>query len=735
MENAGKKTSSPTRGGFIGKLYESRRANLGGLDSRNRLTGLYAGTIILLLTAAFMWRSRSTENWQKFAKTTNEISFLSTENFFFKISQPELLPCDHICQSTPQNMSLTKPLLPSADLLLLNHLPENPVAANRAPDSQYDPAQPRIWSQIQLLIPIPASQIAQIKSSLIYVAMPSLRYRMAFVQLDGVPYGSFADSERIILKLPLSKITDQFLNIQIKINLPDTGFAVDTGYTQTPPYVASPRAAKNLEKFLLLDRDTRGSVMSVMSRVLIAFFALFIFVVIDSTPESFGLAMFLGFEALAIVLGERWIEVPWSKFFVHTSYQMGDIFRLYFFIQISRMFRPNTSYWLFAGTILSIPYGYLRFVEGEWGISGLEAIPRMRDATAGSIGTVLCLMSLYSIRKDPLPWRKIALTLASLCSFQQVLGPILFYVPELNQSANFRQFFTSYETLSVYLGALSALTNMSTLEHRVKRLSLAKAHGDMIEQELSLGQTVQRSFLSRPKLPPELEIAHVHEAAVYVSGDIIYSHYDDDTSNLTLLVCDLTGHGVQAALKATACYMLARNVWDIKVGNRSEQGSANRFEVFRKEQDQLMRQFSDTPDIPTFSAIEFDSNTAAYSAYRSNFNVPLVVEKGFYGGWKVRCDILPDGLTKQFQIDEENLIVLLSDGYIASSRHLSKLIKFLEKNFSGFDGTPQGLCELIQAFNEQNTDRPQDDRTVLAVAYKRKRPIQWNIAQSIKHAA
>jgi hypothetical protein len=104
-----------------------------------------------------------------------------------------------------------------------------------------------------------------------------------------------------------------------------------------------------------------------------------LFIFIDSAPESLGLALFLGFEALAIGMGQGWIDSKYNPFIIHYSYQMGDIFRLYFFLQLARIVQPNPRMWLIIGTILSIPYGFAKQMEVAWQIDGLPIIPRMRD--------------------------------------------------------------------------------------------------------------------------------------------------------------------------------------------------------------------------------------------------------------------------------------------------------------------------------------------------------------------
>lgn len=693
------------------RLYDARRNGLGVLNTRNRLTMIFTFIIVAILASAFANRSESIDHWRSFVQQNPDIKILDPRNFRIEVSTPLAVTCLSDCLAEgPPTALATAPK--ASTLFELNKIPTRPETHGTSKARG-------IWTVLHFHIPAAYLKSRGVEGGNLALGLPAFRYRSASVEVNGLTWQRHLDSERIIIRSSKMLFYDADLTVTVTALLPETGVIYDALPVYMPPYLSSVSQSRNLEKFLQHDRDTRGIIISVMSRILIAFFALFIFMVIDSTPESFGLAMFLGCEAVAIVIGQGWLNVPGSKMVLHTFYQMGDIFRLYFFIQISRMFKPHTRYWLLGATLLSVPYGYFRFMETKWGLTGLDMIPRFRDFGVGSIGGVLCLMALFSIRSEKLPWRKAALILAAACSFQQILGPLLYVYPEWDNSPAFRHFFTSYATLSSYLGALSALTNISTLENRVSRLSQARAHGEMMENELALGQTVQRSFMTMPDLPTDFEMAQVHEAAVYVSGDIFYMDWNESENRLVLLMCDVTGHGVQAALKATACYMLARNIWSHDVKSMSGSTPEERFDRFRREQDDLMALFSDTPDIPTFSCLEVYPSRSTFYSYRTNFNAPLIVEPNPYGGWALRSEAMRDGVTKDYPLKPGCLLVLFSDGYIGSSRHLMRLTRFIDSRLASFDGSPGALKDFICEFDRKNPDRPDDDRTMVVLSWKR----------------
>src|SRR5690606_10337609 len=86
---------------------------------------------------------------------------------------------------------------------------------------------------------------------------------------------------------------------------------------------------------LAVTKAGRGNFIGSIARIAMAVFVLALFLLIDGSPETLGLGLFLGFEAVAITLGYDWIPVTNNDFLKHFCYQMGDIFRVYFFLQIA----------------------------------------------------------------------------------------------------------------------------------------------------------------------------------------------------------------------------------------------------------------------------------------------------------------------------------------------------------------------------------------------------------------
>jgi hypothetical protein len=62
---------------------------------------------------------------------------------------------------------------------------------------------------------------------------------------------------------------------------------------------------------------------------------------------------------------------------------------------------------------------------------------------------------------------------------------------------------------------------------------------------------------------------------------------------------------------------------------------------------------------------------------------------------------------------------LFSDGFITGARQLSELRRFIRGRLAGFDGRSESLRNIVLEFNENNKERPIDDRTLIVVSWKR----------------
>lgn len=545
------------------------------------------------------------------------------------------------------------------------------------------------------------------------IAFPILRFQNANIFVNGIHSGSFVDSSPITVGIPSGEFAkDLKISLVVKPN-PLQKYLIDPEH-QEPLFVAPARDYQDYTNFLALYRAGRNGFASLIARIVMAIFVLVLFLFVDSSPESLGLALFLGFEGFALSITYGWLPIDNIGFLMHYSSQMGDILRVYFVLQLARLIPKNVLPWLIWGTVASIPYGLLRHYEQKLGFERLTLIPLWRDVLVGSFSTLVCVRVAWYLRGKNQPFRMAALVVAGIGFFQQFLEPLSVLAPELLQLPNYMSFMNIYTAASYYLMALSAFINISTLENRVRMLSGAQTKADMIEKELEMGRTVQSSLLQVPTLPEDYKLAYCHKPAVYISGDTFFVHWDKNQNKLTLLLNDVTGHGIHAALKASACNAIARTLWYSRQDTRGIRGS--RLAAY----DRLIQEFIDSQnlfpkDINAMIGAEFDEKDEKIILYRANFCFPLLVTKN---GTRFEVNILPIHNRKLDTISfpKGSVLLLLSDGFTATSQEANDLTEFLTEklNLVTSDAMDVNLVKfLVVDWRSQNPAAHQDDETLL----------------------
>jgi Stage II sporulation protein E (SpoIIE) len=701
-------------------VHDRRRAHTGNLNSRNAVTIIFAGGLLILLLAALSIKAVTAQDWQALVSGRDGFQLLDPDRFTLAGVAPKRIDCASSC-GTFSGPSITDA---AHKIKSPDHLNDIAISRDVLPTSSSD----RYWARLDYTIPAAAFDLIKSGRESTVVSLHRISYQIAAVTVNGQPWGTFSDNRMLRVILPSSIVSDGDVKIQVTYSIQNNGVTYLQRGDFIPPFLSSTDELRRIEAFEVAGVENNGAMVGLMSRILIGVFTLMLFLFIDGAPESLGLSLLLGFEAVALGLSVGWVSNHWNSFVIHYCWQMGDIFRLYYFMQLARVLKPRPVQWLLWGTALSIPYGIAKQMEVAWGIDGLAVIPRFRDIVAGSIGALACVRTLWSIRGMNLSWRRVALVLGALGSAQQVLGPLTHYWPELNSSDGFRGFFIVFEAVSVYILALSAFTNISTLENRVKNLSEAKARSDVIEQELELGRTVQSAFLNIPKLPVEFDVDGSHEAAVFVSGDLQFVHWNEAEKRLVILISDVTGHGVQAALKATACYMVARNLWqteNVTSGRwRGEEPSSTKnisakLRQYHEASTEILGLFSELPDLVAFAGVEIFPEARRAFFYRTNFHTPLIIEPLDVNKWDVKFPALKTGEVLNYDLRPGTVIAIFSDGFVDGTRQLSRLKKHIHERMSVFDGTASSLKAMYTEFNDQNENRPKDDRTLVVVSWRR----------------
>lgn len=216
-----------------------------------------------------------------------------------------------------------------------------------------------------------------------------------------------------------------------------------------------------------------------LTRHMMAIFVILLFLFIDGSPETLGLGVFLGCEAVARSLDYQWIEVPHTVLVQHYLFQMGDIIRIFFALQLARVGHKELGPWIKWGSILSIPYGLGMELSPVFTQLLSPSIRTYRDVAGGLFCAWVCGRVAFAIAKDKLPLRVIALSIATVAFLESPVNILWDTATHGHSSVAMKVTLGFYRTLSYYLFALSAFINISTIEHRVRALSRSKTEQDL----------------------------------------------------------------------------------------------------------------------------------------------------------------------------------------------------------------------------------------------------------------
>src|SRR5690606_4657326 len=154
---------------------------------------------------------------------------------------------------------------------------------------------------------------------------------------------------------------------------------------------------------------------------------------VDSSPESLGLALFMGFKAVAVVFAQNWLPetwlgtegVLWSR---HALLCFGDIIQLYFFTQLARIAKPRLAPWFIYGGIVASLYATASVAQMNFfGVNWTTEIWRYRNVLIGiSCMLVAATSAVYLIRQK-LYYRGVALIVAFSGTIVQVVYPLAGY--------------------------------------------------------------------------------------------------------------------------------------------------------------------------------------------------------------------------------------------------------------------------------------------------------------------
>lgn len=715
----------------LSALYDERKALRPSQENRTPLSLVVTGTLFGSVLVYLMSQAWLRQDLGNYLASKTAIIYLNDVAEGWRVTTP--MPKDCL---TPQNCLASVRAIADENASTLN-LSDYRILTNA--DSARTAPEQLIYLSRNLDVSTWRT-FERLNDPLIF-GFPKIEYQRADAFVDGQYVGAFYASDRLALVLDQKMYAKPSMQLEVvfTVSAYQNDFLIGdrTGKNALLSHFTLLPRSEDIayREYVIVDQQSRGDVIGFVARLVMAVFVLALFMIIDGSPETLGLSLFLGFEGFAMTFREGIIPVANPTFLTHFCFQMGDIFRLFFFLQMARMVDKNVKPWLLWGAVLSVPYGLLRHFGTDASFYWVDYIPRSRDLVVGALGVLVCTRSAYFLRDKKLPWRVIALAVAAIASLEQTLEPLGYYVPQLALIPGFDSTLDIMQGLSAWLLAFSAFINISTLENRVKTLTDVATQAKIMEAEMELAQSVQQAFFKVPQLPPDLTVVCFHEAMLYVSGDTYFVDWNEKHQKLSFLITDVTGHGVQAALKASSVSVIATTVWHHEPQAEWTSGKITRYVSMVKD---FFERMAAVPDIVAVGGGEFDLKTGNISLYRQNFPFPFVItpkqhakeakESRWDDTWVIAMLPLANETEVKMNLAPGTFIIFSSDGFLDNSRVSHEFMKYLRKHIARESNnlTAEQVRKVILDCKIFQGNHTADDRTLTI--------FQWNQnAETVKN--
>jgi hypothetical protein len=571
---------------------------------------------------------------------------------------------------------------------------------------------------------------------ILVLALPRFTYQDLWVYFDGQLVRHFLEGET--LGIPFQE-HDGRSKIKVELVLSQPHGAqniLSLSRKNEMTFLGTRLSYDTFQQHLAVKESASGHKLRSLARIVLAVFCIFLFVFVDSSPESMALATFMGFKAVGVGIAQGWVSewVPLEYRGPLASWVLcyADFMQLYFFAQLARLVRPNVWPWLLGGFAVATFYLIPQMVDlnevfGSFGILWGKHFWALRSGGLGIACWIFAGLAIVAVAPQKLYWRLSALIVASLGVLVQVVTPIVSYFPDIYNTDLFLSTYYILETHTPYVFALSTFINISTLEARVKNLSIEVAEAREIEKEMALGQTVQKAFMKIPELPDHYGFDHFSEAAVYVSGDIFFVNWDEHRSTLTVVLNDVTGHGVQAALKASICTAIAESIWNYHQIRDSDQVES-KLEIYDKRLHSFLNKMNQQSEdeVVSIVGLEFNEKLGKIRMYRVHGVFPIIIQRRpDRSGYDIAVEALRNRELVEMDWPEDSFVLLLSDGLVETSRTMKHLHTFLEAKL-GKDKEELDESILKEVFFQfDGFEKVADDKTVLIL--HRRRVLQLDV--------
>ena len=264
--------------------------------------------------------------------------------------------------------------------------------------------------------------------------------------------------------------------------------------------------------------------------------------------------------------------------------------------------------------------------------------------------------------------------------------------------------------------AIDFNTMTAKLRDTVHQVAEEVSRRTAVERDLSVAREIQQSMLPRvfPPFPerPELDLHAILQPADHVAGDFYDYWLNGDT--LTLLIADVSGHGIAASLVMA---MARRRLRDAAASGSDLQGMVHAADAAIAENNE--RQMFITAIV-----LQLNICTGAFQLINAGHPEALLVQGNTIGREGLPTGpllgVIPDPCwdIRSGQLHPDEAIVLYTDGITEAMNAHGDLLDTAGLEAALHTGTAHDLCTqaLIRAETFQSGDQV-DDLTVVALRW------------------
>jgi sigma-B regulation protein RsbU (phosphoserine phosphatase) len=264
-----------------------------------------------------------------------------------------------------------------------------------------------------------------------------------------------------------------------------------------------------------------------------------------------------------------------------------------------------------------------------------------------------------------------------------------------------------------------ALQVMGTMSSRLRRLLEEEVKRQRMEEELKIGREIQLSLLPKEvPIVPGWEFASFYRAAREVGGDLFdFIELPNDSDHLTVVIADVTGKGVPAALFMA----FGRTAIRAEVLNGSSPGETlrrtNRMILMDTQSPLLMSAF-----LASFNLVDGIMTYACAGHDRPLLVNPTLGEASIIDGKGIVLGVF-DGVAieeRSIDIRPGHYVVFYTDGVTEARRadnemfELERLVQTVSK--AQCSSAREMVKIIVQAVEDFTGDTPQADDLTLVVA-------------------